>query len=63
MFEHVSPLEGLDVEKPERSRALRNRLRGQLPFSQQVKLILTYLLCPELVGSTMEVFGELLNRL
>src|SRR5271165_5518906 len=63
MFKHVSPLEGLDIEKPERSGALRNRLRRQLPFSQQVKLILTYLLCPELVGSTMKVFGELLNRL
>jgi hypothetical protein len=35
----------------------------QLPFPQQVDLILTYLLCPELVGSAMKVFGEMLNRL
>ena len=45
-----------------RSRALRNRFGRQLPFPQQVELILTYLLCPELVGSAMKVFGELLNR-
>jgi hypothetical protein len=63
MLKHMLPLERLDVEEPKRSRSLRHRLRRQLPFPQQVELILTYLLCPELVGSAMKVFGELLNRL
>ena len=57
------PLERLDVEKPKRSRSLRNRFRRQLPFPQQVELILTYLLCTKPVGRTMKVFGELLNRM
>src|ERR1700678_148052 len=63
MLKHVLPLERLDVEEPKRSRSLRHRFRRQLPFPQQVELILTYLLGSELVGSTMEVFSELLNRM
>ena len=63
MLKHVMPLERLDVEEPQRSRSLRNRLRRQLPFAQQVELILTDLLCAKLVGSTMKVFSELLNRM
>src|ERR1700679_1259341 len=63
MLKHVLPLERLDVEEPKRSRSLRHRFRRQLRFPQQVERILTYLLGSELVGSTMEVFSELLNRM
>src|ERR1700722_3289612 len=62
MFKHVLPLERLDVEEPQRSRSLRHRFRRQLPFPQQVELVLTYVLRAEPVGSTMKVFSELLNR-
>src|ERR1700720_4010210 len=58
MFKHVLPLERLDIEEPQRS-----RFRRQLPFPQQVELILTYVLRAKLVGSTMKVFSELLNRM
>ena len=57
------PLERLDVEEPQRSRSLRHRFRRQLPFPQQVELILTDVLGAKLVGSTMKVFSELLNRM
>src|ERR1700721_3237163 len=63
MLKHVVPRERLDGEEPKRSRSLRHRFRRLLPFPQQVELILTYLLGSELVGSTMEVFSELLNRM
>src|SRR6202051_3857047 len=63
MFNHVLPLERLDIEDPKRSRSLRHRFRRQLPFPQQVELILTYVLRAKLVGSTMKVFSELLNRM
>src|SRR5271163_2474558 len=63
MLKHVLPLERLDVEEPKRSRSLRHGFRRQLPLPQQVELILTYLLCAKLVGSTMKVFSELLNRM
>ena len=63
MLKHVLPLERLDVEEPKRSRSLRHRFRRQLPFPQQVELILTYVLRAKLVGSTMKVFSELLNRM
>src|SRR6202167_2380663 len=61
MLKHVLPLERLDVEEPKRSRSLRHRFRRQLPFPQQVELVLTYVLRAEPVGSTMKVFSELLN--
>src|ERR1700722_9865598 len=62
MLKHVLPLERLDVEEPKRSRSLCHCLRSQLSLPQQIELILTYLLRAKLVGSTMEMFGELLDR-
>jgi hypothetical protein len=63
MLEQVFLLERLDVEEPKGSRSRRRRFRRQLPFPQQVELMLTYLLGSELAGSMMKVFSELLNRM
>src|SRR5271156_7131224 len=62
MLKRVFPLERLDVEEPKRRRSLRHCLRRQLPFPKQVELIRTYVVRAKLVGSTMKVFSELLNR-
>src|SRR6202522_3878367 len=62
MLKHVLSLERLDQEEPKRTRSLCHCLRSQLSLPQQIELILTYLLRAKLVGSTMEMFGELLNR-
>jgi hypothetical protein len=62
VFQHVLPLEGLDVEEPQRGHSLRHRLRGQLPLAKQVQLVLPDMLRAKLVGTTMKVFGKLLDR-
>ena len=62
MLKHVLPLERLDVEEPQRRHSLRHRLRGQLPLTKQVQLVLADMLRAKMVGTTMKVFGKLLDR-
>ncbi|XWK65994.1 hypothetical protein RBB80_20590 [Tunturiibacter gelidiferens] len=62
MLQHVMSLERLDVEEPQRGHSLRHRLRSQLPLTKQVELVLPDMLCTKLIGSTIKVFGKLLDR-
>jgi hypothetical protein len=62
MLQHVMPLERLDEEEAQRSHSLRHRLRSQLALTKQVELVLADVFRAKLIGSTMEVFGKLLDR-
>jgi hypothetical protein len=62
VLQHVMSLERLDVEEPQRGHSLRHRLRSQLALTKQVELVLPDMLRTKPIGSTMKVFGKLLDR-
>ena len=55
-------LQHLDIEEAKSGQALRYGVRGQLPAREQRGLILANLLGAKLIGRTMEVPTEMLDR-
>jgi len=50
-----------DVEEADPSKMLDNGVGVELPFTEQIRLILADVIRPELVGTTIEVARKLVN--
>src|SRR5260370_3482624 len=61
IFEQITSLQSLDIEKAERGNVLLYSAGIQLPLLKQVGLILAQVLRAELVGRLMEMAGEFLD--
>ena len=61
LFPELAPLEGANEEEPQRGNAAHNTSHRQLALREQIGLIASEFVWPQLVWGFSEVFSKLLN--